>query len=351
MAFCKYCGKPLNNGEKCNCSESKKNDMAFAMEQERLRKQYYIQQQQKAQQNKGRGQQQGWNQNQINGGGQQPGWNPNQINGGGQQPGWNPNQINGGGQQPGWNPNQYSGWENLNNSKAAASVGKNLLSTIVDTFRSPIDAVKNLGKSKSIAESFIIIGICMVIIFFEMLIASVILELLSKNIFGDIDINIVGPVVKYTLLILIGLFLWGLLVAGLMLATSKYIFHEKINFIQTYAVVTIKTFAATVLFTAYIIFTIAMAFFASLFREEIVAQIVKFVMFVFLAVIMFPNLISTYGYYEILSKKPSVRIYEILVMNLVLLVVSYLIGIVAVHILQEYLQEMGSSLLMSLLGF
>lgn len=337
MAFCKYCGKPLNNGEKCNCSESKKNDMAFAMEQERLRKQYYIQQQQKAQQNKVRGQQQGWNQNQINGGGQQPGWNPNQINGGGQQ--------------PGWNPNQYSGWENLNNSKAAASVGKNLLSTIVDTFRSPIDAVKNLGKSKSIAESFIIIGICMVIIFFEMLIASVILELLSKNIFGDIDINIVGPVVKYTLLILIGLFLWGLLVAGLMLATSKYIFHEKINFIQTYAVVTIKTFAATVLFTAYIIFTIAMAFFASLFREEIVAQIVKFVMFVFLAVIMFPNLISTYGYYEILSKKPSVRIYEILVMNLVLLVVSYIIGIIASHIIMAYIQDAASSMLMGLLGF
>ena len=42
MAFCRYCGKQLKNGEKCNCEQSKKREIEFAKEQEQLRKQYYM---------------------------------------------------------------------------------------------------------------------------------------------------------------------------------------------------------------------------------------------------------------------------------------------------------------------
>lgn len=45
MAFCRYCGKQLKNGEKCNCEQSKKREIEFAKEQEQLRKQYYMQKQ------------------------------------------------------------------------------------------------------------------------------------------------------------------------------------------------------------------------------------------------------------------------------------------------------------------
>ena len=345
MAFCKYCGRPLNNGQRCTCNESREEEIKFAREQEILRKQYYLQQQKKARQiQKNIAQNHGQN---VNGQNRNIGQDTNRR--------YSTNGLNMRKEQEQRNiagvPVQ--GWDNINknNSKEISAKEKDIVSIIIDTFRNPIDAVKNLGRSNSLSNSFMIIGICMFIILFEMLIASVASKLLITKVVGENDISIVGATMKYTFLILCGLFLWGLLVAGVMFVVSKYIFHEEISFIQTYAVITIKAFASTVLFTGYVIFFIAISYLASLFKEEVVIKLAKFAVLVLIAVILFPNLIFNYGYYEILNKKPSVKIYEILVMNLILLIVSYIIGIIVAHILQEHMYEFGSSFIMNMLGF
>lgn len=103
MAFCRYCGKQLKNGEKCNCEQSKKREIEFAKEQEQLRKQYYMQKQKEQNQK-------------INNQGGVPGQQPIRGNYPGQQP------INGNypggapGQQPinGDYPGGYPGQQPIN---------------------------------------------------------------------------------------------------------------------------------------------------------------------------------------------------------------------------------------------
>ena len=225
MAFCRYCGKQLKNGEKCNCEQSKKREIEFAKEQEQLRKQYYMQKQKEQNQK-------------INNQGGVPGQQPIRGNypGGvsGQQPingnypGGAPGQQPINGDYPGQQPinGGYSGWNQVpqpngnqgNISQMASGIGKRILSTAVDIFRSPLNAVKNLGNSNSIAESLIISGISMFVLLIELLIACAIIGAnLEDQIFGSVFQDMLNSVMKYAILILIGMFLWGLLVAGVML--------------------------------------------------------------------------------------------------------------------------------------
>ena len=346
MAFCRYCGKQLKNGEKCNCEQSKKREIEFAKEQEQLRKQYYMQKQKEQNQK-------------INNQGGVPGQQP--INGihigglSGQQP------IRGNypggapGQQPNGNyPGQqqingcYSGWNQVpqpngnqgNISQMASGIGKRILSTAVDIFRSPLNAVKNLGNSNSIAESLIISGISMFVLLIELLIACAIIGAnLEDQIFGSVFQDMLNSVMKYAILILIGMFLWGLLVAGVMFVVSKYLFHENITFIQTYAVIAVKTLAGVILFTAYIIFFIAMMYVAKIFNSDIGAIIMLIVMLLVIPIVMFTNFIFLYGYFEVLEREPSVKLYEILVMHIVLFIVSLIVGKILGYFIQQAISD------------
>ena len=416
MAFCRYCGKQLKNGEKCNCEQSKKREIEFAKEQEQLRKQYYMQKQ-KEQNRKINNQggvpgQQPINGNHLGGvSGQQPirgnypggvsGQQPingnypgevpgqQQINGNypgevpGQQPirgnypGGAPGQQPIRGNYPGGAPGQqqngnypggypgqqqingdypgqqpingcYSGWNQVpqpngnqgNISQMASGIGKRILSTAVDTFRSPLNAVKNLGNSNSIAESLIISGISMFVLLIELLIACAIIGAnLEDQIFGSVFQDMLNSVMKYAILILIGMFLWGLLVAGVMFVVSKYLFHENITFIQTYAVIAVKTLAGVILFTAYIIFFIAMMYVVKIFNSDIGAIIMLIVMLLVIPIVMFTNFIFLYGYFEVLEREPSVKLYEILVMHIVLFIVSLIVGRILGYFIQQAISD------------
>lgn len=347
MAFCRYCGKQLKNGEKCNCEQSKKREIEFAKEQEQLRKQYYMQKQ-KEQNRK------------INNQGGVPGQQPIRGNYPGQQP------INGNypggapGQQPingdypgGYSGQQpinggYSGWNQVpqpngnqgNISQMASGIGKRILSTAVDIFRSPLNAVKNLGNSNSIAESLIISGISMFVLLIELLIACAIIGAnLEDQIFGSVFQDMLNSVMKYAILILIGMFLWGLLVAGVMFVVSKYLFHENITFIQTYAVIAVKTLAGVILFTAYVIFFIAMMYVAKIFNSDIGAIIMLIVMLLVIPIVMFTNFIFLYGYFEVLEREPSVKLYEILVMHIVLFIISLIVGKILGYFIQQAISD------------
>ena len=363
MAFCRYCGKQLKNGEKCNCEQSKKREIEFAKEQEQLRKQYYMQKQKEQNQK-------------INNHGGIPGQQPNgnytggapgqqSINGNypggipGQQPNGNytggaPGQQPINGNYPGGAPGQqpingcYSGWNQVpqpngnqgNISQMVSGIGKRILSTAVDTFRSPLNAVKNLGNSNSIAESLIISGISMFVLLIELLIACAIIGAnLEDQIFGSVFQNMLNSVMKYAILILIGMFLWGLLVAGVMFVVSKYLFHENITFIQTYAVIAVKTLAGVILFTAYVIFFIAMMYVVKIFNSDIGAIIMLIVMLLVIPIVMFTNFIFLYGYFEVLEREPSVKLYEILVMHIVLFIVSLIVGRILGYFIQQAISD------------
>ena len=420
MAFCRYCGKQLKNGEKCNCEQSKKREIEFAKEQEQLRKQYYMQKQkeqnQKINNPGGVPGQQPINGNHLGGvpgqqpirgnypggvSGQQPirgnypggvsGQQPINRNYPGEVPGQQPNgnypggapgqqpirgnypggapgqqQINGdypggypgqqqiNGDYPGGYPGQqpingcYSGWNQVpqpngnqgNISQMASGIGKRILSTAVDIFRSPLNAVKNLGNSNSIAESLIISGISMFVLLIELLIACAIIGAnLEDQIFGSVFQDMLNSVMKYAILILIGMFLWGLLVAGVMFVVSKYLFHENITFIQTYAVIAVKTLAGVILFTAYIIFFIAMMYVAKIFNSDIGAIIMLIVMLLVIPIVMFTNFIFLYGYFEVLEREPSVKLYEILVMHIVFFIVSLIVGKILGYFIQQAISD------------
>ena len=406
MAFCRYCGKQLKNGEKCNCEQSKKREIEFAKEQEQLRKQYYMQKQ-KEQNRKINNQggvpgQQPINGNHLGGvsgqqpirgnypggvSGQQPinGNYPGEVPGQqpirgnypggapgqqpirgnypggapGQQPNGNypggaPGQQPINGDYPGGYPGQqpinggYSGWNKVpqpngnqgNISQMASGIGKRILSTAVDIFRSPLNAVKNLGNSNSIAESLIISGISMFVLLIELLIACAIIGAnLEDQIFGSVFQDMLNSVMKYAILILIGMFLWGLLVAGVMLVVSKYLFHENITFIQTYAVIAVKTLAGVILFTAYVIFFIAMMYVVKIFNSDIGAIIMLIVMLLVIPIVMFTNFIFLYGYFEVLEREPSVKLYEILVMHIVLFIVSLIVGRILGYFIQQAISD------------
>ena len=349
MAFCRYCGKQLKNGEKCNCEQSKKREIEFAKEQEQLRKQYYMQKQKEQNQK-------------INNHGGIPGQQPNgnytggapgqqSINGNypGGIPGQQPNGNYTGG-APGQQPINgcYSGWNQVpqpngnqgNISQMVSGIGKRILSTAVDTFRSPLNAVKNLGNSNSIAESLIISGISMFVLLIELLIACAIIGAnLEDQIFGSVFQNMLNSVMKYAILILIGMFLWGLLVAGVMFVVSKYLFHENITFIQTYAVIAVKTLAGVILFTAYVIFFIAMMYVVKIFNSDIGAIIMLIVMLLVIPIVMFTNFIFLYGYFEVLEREPSVKLYEILVMHIVLFIVSLIVGRILGYFIQQAISD------------
>ena len=360
MAFCRYCGKQLKNGEKCNCEQSKKREIEFAKEQEQLRKQYYMQKQ-KEQNRKINNQGGVPGQQQINGNhlggvsGQQPirgnypggapGQQPN-----GNYPGGYPGQQQINGDYPGQQPINgcYSGWNQVpqpngnqgNISQMASGIGKRILSTAVDTFRSPLNAVKNLGNSNSIAESLIISGISMFVLLIELLIACAIIGAnLEDQIFGSVFQDMLNSVMKYAILILIGMFLWGLLVAGVMFVVSKYLFHENITFIQTYAVIAVKTLAGVILFTAYVIFFIAMMYVVKIFNSDIGAIIMLIVMLLVIPIVMFTNFIFLYGYFEVLEREPSVKLYEILVMHIVLFIVSLIVGKILGYFIQQAISD------------
>ena len=377
MAFCRYCGKQLKNGEKCNCEQSKKREIEFAKEQEQLRKQYYMQKQKEQNQkinNQGgvSGQQpiRGNNQGGVSGQqpirgnypgevpGQQPirGNYPGGVSGqqpiNGNYPGGAPGQQPINGDYPGGYPGQqpinggYSGWNQVpqpngnqgNISQMASGIGKRILSTAVDIFRSPLNAVKNLGNSNSIAESLIISGISMFVLLIELLIACAIIGAnLEDQIFGSVFQDMLNSVMKYA--ILIGMFLWGLLVAGVMFVVSKYLFHENITFIQTYAVIAVKTLAGVILFTAYIIFFIAMMYVAKIFNSDIGAIIMLIVMLLVIPIVMFTNFIFLYGYFEVLEREPSVKLYEILVMHIVLFIVSLIVGKILGYFIQQAISD------------
>ncbi len=391
MAFCRYCGKQLKNGEKCNCEQSKKREIEFAKEQEQLRKQYYMQKQKEQNQkinNPGGapgqqpisgnhlggvpGQQPNGNypggvsgQQPIRGNypGEVPGQQPINRNHPGGVPGQQPNgnypggypgqqQING--DYPGGYPGQqpinggYSGWNQVpqpngnqgNISQMASGIGKRILSTAVDTFRSPLNAVKNLGNSNSIAESLIISGISMFVLLIELLIACAIIGAnLEDQIFGSVFQDMLNSVMKYAILILIGMFLWGLLVAGVMFVVSKYLFHENITFIQTYAVIAVKTLAGVILFTAYVIFFIAMMYVVKIFNSDIGAIIMLIVMLLVIPIVMFTNFIFLYGYFEVLEREPSVKLYEILVMHIVLFIISLIVGKILGYFIQQAISD------------
>ena len=413
MAFCRYCGKQLKNGEKCNCEQSKKREIEFAKEQEQLRKQYYMQKQKEQNRkinNQGgvpgqqpiRGNypgqqpingnypggvpgQQPINGNHLGGGsGQQPirgnypggvsGQQPINGNYPGEVPGQQPIRGNYPGQQPingnypggapgqqpingdypGGYPGQqpinggYSGWNQVpqpngnqgNISQMASGIGKRILSTAVDIFRSPLNAVKNLGNSNSIAESLIISGISMFVLLIELLIACAIIGAnLEDQIFGSVFQDMLNSVMKYAILILIGMFLWGLLVAGVMFVVSKYLFHENITFIQTYAVIAVKTLAGVILFTAYVIFFIAMMYVAKIFNSDIGAIIMLIVMLLVIPIVMFTNFIFLYGYFEVLEREPSVKLYEILVMHIVLFIISLIVGKILGYFIQQAISD------------
>ena len=237
MAFCRYCGKQLKNGEKCNCEQSKKREIEFAKEQEQLRKQYYMQKQkeqnQKINNPGGVPGQQPINGNHLGGvPGQQPirGNYPGGVSGQqpirGNYPGGAPGQQQINGDYPGGYPGQqpingcYSGWNQVpqpngnqgNISQMASGIGKRILSTAVDIFRSPLNAVKNLGNSNSIAESLIISGISMFVLLIELLIACAIIGAnLEDQIFGSVFQDMLNSVMKYAILILIGMFCGGCL--------------------------------------------------------------------------------------------------------------------------------------------
>ena len=347
MAFCRYCGKQLKNGEKCNCEQSKKREIEFAKEQEQLRKQYYMQKQ-KEQNRK------------INNQGGVPGQQPIRGNYPGQQPingnypGGAPGQQPINGDYPGGYPGQqpinggYSGWNQVpqpngnqgNISQMASGIGKRILSTAVDIFRSPLNAVKNLGNSNSIAESLIISGISMFVLLIELLIACAIIGAnLEDQIFGSVFQDMLNSVMKYAILILIGMFLWGLLVAGVMFVVSKYLFHENITFIQTYAVIAVKTLAGVILFTAYVIFFIAMMYVAKIFNSDIGAIIMLIVMLLVIPIVMFTNFIFLYGYFEVLEREPSVKLYEILVMHIVLFIISLIVGKILGYFIQQAISD------------
>ena len=413
MAFCRYCGKQLKNGEKCNCEQSKKREIEFAKEQEQLRKQYYMQKQKEQNRkinNQGgvpgqqpiRGNypgqqpingnypggvpgQQPINGNHLGGvSGQQPirgnypggvsGQQPINGNYPGEVPGQQPIRGNYPGQQPingnypggapgqqpirgdypGGYPGQqpinggYSGWNQVpqpngnqgNISQMASGIGKRILSTAVDIFRSPLNAVKNLGNSNSIAESLIISGISLFVLLIELLIACAIIGAnLEDQIFGSVFQDMLNSVMKYAILILIGMFLWGLLVAGVMFVVSKYLFHENITFIQTYAVIAVKTLAGVILFTAYVIFFIAMMYVAKIFNSDIGAIIMLIVMLLVIPIVMFTNFIFLYGYFEVLEREPSVKLYEILVMHIVLFIISLIVGKILGYFIQQAISD------------
>ena len=402
MAFCRYCGKQLKNGEKCNCEQSKKREIEFAKEQEQLRKQYYMQKQKEQNQkinNQGgvpgqqpingnhlggvpgqqpiRGNYQGGvsGQQPINGNylGEVPGQQPIRGNYPGGAPGQQPIRGNYPGGAPGQQPNGnypggypgqqpingdypgqqpingcYSGWNQVpqpngnqgNISQMASGIGKRILSTAVDTFRSPLNAVKNLGNSNSIAESLIISGISMFVLLIELLIACAIIGAnLEDQIFGSVFQDMLNSVMKYAILILIGMFLWGLLVAGVMFVVSKYLFHENITFIQTYAVIAVKTLAGVILFTAYVIFFIAMMYVVKIFNSDIGAIIMLIVMLLVIPIVMFTNFIFLYGYFEVLEREPSVILYEILVMHIVLFIVSLIVGRILGYFIQQAISD------------
>ena len=360
MAFCRYCGKQLKNGEKCNCEQSKKREIEFAKEQEQLRKQYYMQKQkeqnQKINNQGGVPGQQPINGNHLGGvSGQQPirgnypggapGQQPN-----GNYPGGYPGQQQINGDYPGQQPINgcYSGWNQVpqpngnqgNISQMASGIGKRILSTAVDTFRSPLNAVKNLGNSNSIAESLIISGISMFVLLIELLIACAIIGAnLEDQIFGSVFQDMLNSVMKYAILILIGMFLWGLLVAGVMFVVSKYLFHENITFIQTYAVIAVKTLAGVILFTAYVIFFIAMMYVVKIFNSDIGTIIMLIVMLLVIPIVMFTNFIFLYGYFEVLEREPSVKLYEILVMHIVLFIVSLIVGRILGYFIQQAISD------------
>ena len=402
MAFCRYCGKQLKNGEKCNCEQSKKREIEFAKEQEQLRKQYYMQKQKEQNQkinNQGgvpgqqpingnhlggvpgqqpiRGNYQGGvsGQQPINGNylGEVPGQQPIRGNYPGGAPGQQPIRGNYPGGAPGQQPNGnypggypgqqpingdypgqqpingcYSGWNQVpqpngnqgNISQMASGIGKRILSTAVDTFRSPLNAVKNLGNSNSIAESLIISGISMFVLLIELLIACAIIGAnLEDQIFGSVFQDMLNSVMKYAILILIGMFLWGLLVAGVMFVVSKYLFHENITFIQTYAVIAVKTLAGVILFTAYVIFFIAMMYVVKIFNSDIGAIIMLIVMLLVIPIVMFTNFIFLYGYFEVLEREPSVKLYEISVMHIVLFIVSLIVGRILGYFIQQAISD------------
>ena len=402
MAFCRYCGKQLKNGEKCNCEQSKKREIEFAKEQEQLRKQYYMQKQ-KEQNRKINNQGGVPGQQQINGNhlggvsgqqpirgnypggvsgqqpingnypGEVPGQQPIRGNYPGGAPGQQPRRGNYPGGAPGQQPNGnypggypgqqqingdypgqqpingcYSGWNQVpqpngnqgNISQMASGIGKRILSTAVDTFRSPLNAVKNLGNSNSIAESLIISGISMFVLLIELLIACAIIGAnLEDQIFGSVFQDMLNSVMKYAILILIGMFLWGLLVAGVMFVVSKYLFHENITFIQTYAVIAVKTLAGVILFTAYVIFFIAMMYVVKIFNSDIGAIIMLIVMLLVIPIVMFTNFIFLYGYFEVLEREPSVKLYEILVMHIVLFIVSLIVGKILGYFIQQAISD------------
>ena len=357
MAFCRYCGKQLKNGEKCNCEQSKKREIEFAKEQEQLRKQYYMQKQ-KEQNQKINNQGGVPGQQPIRGNypGQQPirGNYPGQQPINGNYPGGAPGQQPINGDYPGGYPGQqpinggYSGWNQVpqpngnqgNISQMASGIGKRILSTAVDIFRSPLNAVKNLGNSNSIAESLIISGISMFVLLIELLIACAIIGAnLEDQIFGSVFQDMLNSVMKYAILILIGMFLWGLLVAGVMFVVSKYLFHENITFIQTYAVIAVKTLAGVILFTAYVIFFIAMMYVAKIFNSDIGAIIMLIVMLLVIPIVMFTNFIFLYGYFEVLEREPSVKLYEILVMHIVLFIISLIVGKILGYFIQQAISD------------
>ena len=365
MAFCRYCGKQLKNGEKCNCEQSKKREIEFAKEQEQLRKQYYMQKQKEQNQkinNQGgvpgqqpingnhlggvpgqqpiRGNYQGGVSGQQPINGNYPGGAPGQQPINGDYPGGYPGQqpINGG--YPGWNPVPQPNGNQGNISQMASGIGKRILSIAVDIFRSPLNAVKNLGNSNSIAESLIISGISMFVLLIELLIACAIIGAnLEDQIFGSVFQDMLNSVMKYAILILIGMFLWGLLVAGVMFVVSKYLFHENITFIQTYAVIAVKTLAGVILFTAYIIFFIAMMYVVKIFNSDIGAIIMLIVMLLVIPIVMFTNFIFLYGYFEVLEREPSVKLYEILVMHIVLFIVSLIVGKILGYFIQQAISD------------
>ena len=162
---------------------------------------------------------------------------------------------------------------------------------------------------------------------------------LEDQIFGSVFQDMLNSVMKYAILILIGMFLWGLLVAGVMFVVSKYLFHENITFIQTYAVIAVKTLAGVILFTAYVIFFIAMMYVAKIFNSDIGAIIMLIVMLLVIPIVMFTNFIFLYGYFEVLEREPSVKLYEILVMHIVLFIISLIVGKILGYFIQQAISD------------
>lgn len=279
MSFCKYCGQQLSDGQQCNCKGSQAyRKKVFERQQEELRRQYYAQQKQQQQQ-----------QMEIN------------------------------------NINTVPPSANFSSGNAQAAIS-DLWTNIKSILKNPIAVIKNISAEGLIKKPLILTAICFAIVLVESIISLLIARGKADGFIAEyIYEQASGAAIKTVFVSLIVYFLWGLLIAAVMVMTSNAFFHEHITYVQAYSVVAVKTLVGTILGTACAIIGILIPVLG------VILTVPVYILTVMIFII---------GYYELLSRNSSVRMYEIFLMYIIMFFVFMIFTIIIAFIIGASVSSM-----------